>query len=125
MNKKYMIDKIYEVIADKTQSNGCIIEHKDGKRFTSSWIWSQLPMSDKIIWHPVMIGDVFNWIDYNCNRIDNWDWNKSRNIDRHRDLIVQIYYYFINWLNKPIDNQSEDSILFIYNLIYGTATTNS
>lgn len=67
---------------------------------------------DEIIWHPVMIGDVLGWL-----------WQK--------DIPFVIYEWWIterwivilkidNWREekrKPIEDQSDECITFIYNLI--------
>lgn len=133
MTSQEMIDKIYEVAADKTLSEWCIIQtrenscdicspweycwHKQYFRKWSMWYdetiffdrW-RIKLEDwisywewfwyKIIWHPVMIGDVLDYLQSNSllsECIDLlWIWNNKR---------------------KPIENQSEECITYIYNLI--------
>ena len=128
MNKKQMIDKIYEVIADKEFIFGCKVKyeyHWLNKIWdwwwdlnTTEWIWycnwhwyheesgdmcgnkyKHTYKLEKIIWHPVMIWDVLDmeWIDDN-------------------DIIEYIMDLFIE-KRKPIEEQSEECIKFIYNLI--------
>jgi len=116
MDKQQMIEKIYEVIADKTLSFGCNILYHN-----RNWLdFFQIITDDKFlvdnhkittvdycieceeellktIWHPVMIWDVLDWMDWNFN---------------------------INWLielrkekRKPIEDQSTECIEFVYNLL--------
>lgn len=117
MTKEEMLSAIYDEMADKTLSDGCIIE-----RFLDRYlIWSNileiLPdnelihywdvrwqeywnnMQYEIIWHPVRIGDVIEYVRlkniWNINPItDEWDYPRL-----------------------PIDEQSDDAISFVYNLI--------
>ena len=139
MNREDKIYKIYEVIADKTLSFGC--KYKDIYWRIKCYVnkaWYEkiryLTIKDenshqnligesteghieKIIWHPVMIWDVLDWIDLNSNREDVWDWHKSRKLETHRKLVVAVYNYFIWWYRKPIEAQNQDCIDFIYWLI--------
>ena len=139
-----MIDKIYECIADKTLSFGCkilqcnristITSVSDDEEYVfvqSYMVWSELfwqndewyevfwyknlgfeVVKNVLIWHPVMIGDVLGWL-----------WQK--------DIPFVIYEWWIterwivilkidNWREekrKPIEDQSDECITFIYNLI--------
>lgn len=66
----------------------------------------------KIIWHPVMIWDVFQWFQ------DNKSLEYLNNdIMNTRDKIRQ--YLPAYWENKrkPIEDQSEECIEYIYNLL--------
>jgi len=135
-SKEAMIKKIYEVIADKTLSFGCkieypiwnicIVEWRDERRIkvesesivNRTLSTSILPKDQrnssvldkyKIIWHPVMIWDVLDWI----SRFGEWSftvwWNG----------IIDFWQW--QWkfdFRKPIDDQSDDCITFIYNLIH-------
>lgn len=123
MTKQEMIDKIYEVIADKTLSFGCMVKSyydlrietisdKFWKKFilleTLSDYWNKEDLLDSfyIIWHPVMIWDVLDWGFENESlyneKYDFWIWE---------------IFGFWKEKRKPIDNQSEECITFIYNLI--------
>lgn len=136
LEKQQMIDRVYEVIADKTLSFGCNIKIPEPNwKWYSIWkyiwwetdkrhceystfatvSWSQMSeeiMLNKehiIIWHPVMIWDVLDW----C--FEKYD--------------LDLYKYCDNWTllgnismlwkekRKPIEDQSEECISFIYNLI--------
>ena len=135
-----MIDRIYEVIADKTLSFGCKVIVcrwfddnwktpfepllQEVKLIISDWdCWintsKQYPIAkcvtrrgefENIIWHPVMIWDVLDWINrekeslrYYCKEnIRRWI-NDILDKREHKRL--------------PIDEQGEDCITFIHNLI--------
>ena len=110
--KQQMIDKIYECIADKTLSLWCFyFSEITRKKETYDWsVWTNYIR--KVIWHPVMIGDVLGWL-----------WQK--------DIPFVIYEWWIterwivilkidNWREekrKPIEDQSDECITFIYNLL--------
>lgn len=134
MMDKEMIDKIYKVIAYKTLSFGCKLlrTSKDqsqkiyytleptpfGKIHISSIpFWDMIIEIDpdwiskgswdeyKVIWHPVMIGDVLDWVYHNKEK-----WKSVleifNNLSRRR-----------TYMRKPIEDQDSECILFIYNLI--------
>lgn len=115
MTKEKMIDKIYEVIADKTLSFGCIYLDRERRKCTYypcttihkdtndlwNFYWHYYEVEDweniwyiKIIWHPVMIWDVL------------------QRTSLHNDEIIKKWHD----MRKPIDDQSEECITFIYNL---------
>lgn len=149
MTRQDMIDKIYEVVADKSMTYWCIFK----TRYNKPWDYSQLDFmtnstpkigrindnwsietvewmfdsvnlfiecrwSDsynlnnywqkykyiwyKIIWHPVMIWDILDYLSSN----DNAYYDLQLAIVRER-----------TFKRKPIEDQSEECILFIYNLI--------
>lgn len=136
-----MLEKIYEVIADKTLSFGCKVQwysndinyYKDYVVWT--WIenyfehticnetitfqvcdmwreetYNKFPIYyiEKTIWHPVMIGDVLYWYDSKYSLIRNvWI------------IATDCFNVLELWKDKrkPIDDQSEECITFIYNLI--------
>ena len=118
-NKQEKIDKIYKEIANKELSFGCkvLIENrisliiwenanwKYAVRYTWSWriVSQQREKKEilKIFWHPVMIGDVFDYIE-----------------DDHFDY-ADIYNLCDYWKEKtkPIGQQSEECIDYIYKLL--------
>lgn len=166
-SKEEMLKVIYEKIADKTLSLGCMLIAKEQKMWidgslllykyvrsgssSSEWYdWRKIqpwemvfsdfrtwefkfinlnsrssmyrePNFDEdesvdddfvakhfeIIWHPVMIGDVLDWIHIN----DKWylpEWFDRSSITK----LLRIY----NKTRKPIDDQDDECIEFIYNL---------
>ena len=153
MTKKEMIDKIYEVIADKTLSFWCMISVNlwwENKHFNTviidteyrdncilyktrhplfelrEWDNQIINWDVKIIWHPVMIGDVLDyllkkWVFHLC---DHWnlikfDWFKPlfdcwcKRYQSVSDFFVENYW---EHRRKPIEDQSVDCIEYIYNL---------
>ena len=128
-----MIKAIYEKIADKTLSFGCkIIEwwseyiflyKKELDSSKNKYNIYLNPITnleynksfiDKIIWHPVMIWDV---LDY----IDSMEFKHSKDFMKWRkeQYPVIIDTFLIDWEHKrkPIEEQSSDCIEYIYNLI--------
>ena len=117
MNREEQIKAIYEKVADKTLSFGCVTQHTNPRNwdtFRHTFIWDDRAIrnwqvygcscfeDDEIIWHPVMIWDClsyFNqrtiWVDYTTKDILYFWWAKR----------------------KPIEEQSDECIEFIYNLI--------
>lgn len=133
------IKKIYEVIADKTLSFGCLIEFPKNnicvvkwasehrieveslsiinKTIWSSWLYkdnkenSVLSKYKKIIWHPVMIWDCLDWIE------KNWTWKDSCEICWTKWPEIHLLQL---WKKKwqQIEEQSDECIAFIYSLIH-------
>jgi len=127
MNREDKIKRIYEVIADKTLGFGCGME---------SWImWSKATYISQIfetdsefncillhwenktfdvdvsefnvIWHPVMIWDVLDWI-----------WFPKLNINRPFGVgTFTKLLHFRTEKRKPIEDQSIECIDFIYSLL--------
>jgi len=129
MTREDKIKAIYEKIADKTLSFWCKIRNKDlfcwnnkslyyiSTRYDWIITTTMNECLDHITWHPVMIWDVLDYITnieeetlilkYDINRYWN-EWNK---------WIVEEIYVIWNNLRKPIEEQSEECINYIYNLI--------
>lgn len=170
--KQEKLEYIYEKIANKDLNFGCLFKYKDidFAEFRICWIkegwwiinwieWGGLKVAFRenfinntiIIWQPVMIGDVLNWIEDNLN---NWYekcykcWadmmyedlyycsnEECENDDEPEDfvflskwdLVIENAWRdtrFINkdnflWkkLNKPIEEQSDECIDFVYSLL--------
>ncbi len=127
LNKQGKISKIYEVIADKTLSFGCeILRTKPNKAdiivdintylpwkwvfFTRLWqLNEELNTWDySIIWCPVMIWDVLDWYNRKYAR-----WGFVSSINRKWTSLWQER----EDLRKPIEDQSDECIDFIYSLI--------
>ena len=138
MNRLEKIEAIYNQIANKELSFGCYIEDECSETFwrqvlshieidTPDWNyykeecwWASYNVIEdlrhiygidktrflkeyKVIWHPVMIGDVLEII-FNKEEFNDWD------------IIVDIN---TKWKKKrkPIEEQSEEAINYIYNLL--------
>lgn len=166
--KEQMLERIYEVIADKTLSFWCrvvcdifgkstnaivlnyIPPNPDGPRESISAMYERQPpltsscatvhcKSDnsrhvfymdsidnngeqfEIIWHPVMIGDVLDRVEVNLVRLTKnhnipWSYKKWFRDEVHKD-----------WKDKrkPIDEQNESWIEFIYSLVVSNEKSNS
>ena len=124
MTKEEMLSAIYEAMADKTLSDGCIVRNSDWRMRTIwtaginsniiyfGWCWCCEEYDKEwgytTIWHPVRIGDVLDWFDKN-NPEHLWWWNWVIN----GEIIVREW----NNLRLPIDEQDELAIEFVYNLI--------
>jgi len=130
MNKQEMIDVIYEKIANKELSFGCKIIRFSGVLDTFiyfiptytdisynviSWLTWGLVLDSVttekfekyiIIWHPVMIWDVFEY------QIENL-WLNPVEFNYLDSKLLWI------WKHKrlPIEQQSEECINYVYNLI--------
>lgn len=138
MNKQQKIDVIYEKISDKTLSFGCIYLDRERRKCTYypcttihkdtndlwNFYWHYYEVEDweniwyiKIIWHPVMIWDVLDFIE----KLDQWLWEdhiKVWSSVRHKfDTKTKIIGDKRKHKRLPIDEQSEECIAFIYNLI--------
>lgn len=122
LTKGKKIAKIYAEIADKTRSLWCKYYYfQDWDDYedvsinlvgaaTVNGYNDKHPLLEKhIIWHPVMIGDVLDWVESKLenNYFDNF---------YIEDLIMDICN---KWKHKrkPIDDQDEDCLSFVYSLI--------
>lgn len=130
MNRDEKIDKIYEAIADKTLSFGCRITYSNwvdvpfeyvlqNNDIISKWIWLSWKVEElmiwdwfiitEIIWHPVMIWDVLDWLEKDLEKF-----YKAFDNDK-----TSIYDFMSKreYKRKPIEEQSDECIDFIYNLL--------
>ena len=66
--------------------------------------------SPKIIWHPVMIGDVLDWIDKKI-------WISNHEYEEF--VINEVNMAILLWgeYPKPIEEQSDECIDYVYSLI--------
>lgn len=132
MTKEEMINAIHTEMADKTLSEWCIIYNKISG--TNDVVWNIfITVDDKlieprfdgimdkdeyeIIWHPVRIGDVLKYIDTNCCFIDDGEWNKSRDMKALDALLHSLFYNFVGKQDRPIEEQDELCIKFVFDLI--------
>ena len=120
---KEKLEKIYEVIADKELRFWCkflnIYNWKIEEVIVSDirW-WNFYAMFDSfkthfphtsqisnIIWHPVLIWDILNYLE-----INRWE------MKNRYTLPIEL---FVKWKKKtlPIENQSDDCIEYVYWLI--------
>lgn len=134
ITREQKIDKIYEVIANKKLTFGCKVKYKYEKTkensciitkveynptftsfYTTNWYIQSEKVISEIIWHLVMIWDILH---YNSIMWGNLfeviiKWNRD-NYFYENDLFINKYW---NKKNKPIEDQSDECIEFIFNLI--------
>lgn len=67
---------------------------------------------EEIIWHPVMIGDVLDWIEPYW-----WVFAQSVNLDIERTRKGTLLLSVRKQKRKPIDDQSDECIDYVYSLI--------
>ena len=82
---------------------------------------------EEIIWHPVMIWDIIDWIekkDFDINKKIPWFWfdDEEEICDESKLFLIQDYYTdkiiaFWDKKREPIESQSDDCIDYIYSLI--------
>ncbi len=129
-NKQEKIDKIYKEIANKELRFGCkvLIENrisliiwenanwKYAVRYTWSWriVSQQRELKEiiKIYWHPVMLGDVIHWIHSKYE----WDFTMHTGLSKKELALNKIMYLWGDY-RKPIEEDSEEIIDYIYNLL--------
>jgi hypothetical protein len=126
MKKKEMIERIYEVIANKTLSLGCFVKDtrswlqgkyiRSGSNDDKSW-HDVLIGSDTIrfadivvIWHPVMIGDTLEYLAKTMPRTYSWE------CSIYCDVVMKTIGIWSK-KTKPIEDQSIECIEYIYSLI--------
>lgn len=121
MDKKTKLSNIYEVIARKDLSMGCLVKRYENTidtilhvehmvasifwclRMQNWYLYSETTTRDNIekctiIWHPVMLGDVLyyrNWMTTTMELVQK-KWRKLRD---------------------PIDNQSDECINYVFSLL--------
>lgn len=117
-----MIEVIYEEIANKELSFGCKLKNNRiayliWKDYNENWEFNnRYRMIDdweniftgvvwNVIWHPVMIWDVLDWME---QRVTDVEW---------MPLFMWIMQSTWKHKRKPIEEQSEECIIYIYNLI--------
>lgn len=116
------IDHIYKVIADKEESFLCKIFSKwiweitlvqmqwwGLKRSGNGYIRRRLPWRNySVIWKPVMLGDVLDWIDKNIVVHPRY-----RTLVSNQDKVLDKREY----KRLAIESQSDECIAFIYSLV--------
>ena len=126
LTKEQKIAKIYAEIADKTRSLWCKYYYfQDWDDYedvsinlvgtaTVNGYNDKHPLLEKhIIWHPVMLWDVLDWAEANIEYLE--EYKKFQNIYQKRECYLDIWY-MRKEKRKPIDNQSDECINFVYSL---------
>ena len=135
MTEEQMVEAIYKEVANKELSFGCKIFNHWKEYIISAilininiiqyvWWWHDMlsvfktRATDMIIWHPVMIGDVFEWTHneqriMNKNQEDYEGYYLLWGMSRIRTSLANIW----SQPAKPIEEQSKDCKEYVYNLI--------
>ena len=136
-SRQEMIDAIYKKIARKDIDLWCKIKLKTGVINTAVWkpawplinclFFRQIKTEDigEIIGHPVMIGDVIDFIEKNTQGVEpeqkKWEGVIKIQLWCSRDKAIEIFtdHIIFVWQNKrfSIEEQSDKCINFIYDLI--------
>lgn len=73
--------------------------------------------SNYYVYQETLIGDVLKYIDTNCCFVDDGEWHKSRDMKALNHMLHSVFYNFVGKEDRPIDEQDELCIEFVYNLI--------
>lgn len=73
--------------------------------------------SNYYMYQETLIGDVLKYIDTNCCFVDDDEWYKSRDMKALNHMLHSVFYNFAGKQDRPIDEQDELCIEFVYNLI--------
>ena len=125
MTREEKIAAIYKEMANKKRTFGCRCVRNDGEDtifIRKNRVWEYLYMRrnkeftiplwyvPKVIWHPVMIGDVLNWIDKKMG-VSNCEYEEF--VVEEVNVVVLLWGEYL----KPIDEQSDECIDYVYSLI--------
>lgn len=143
ITREKMLAKIYEVIADKTISFWCevyvkevvfdkviivwkedndylLIFHKDGEIYKGVISEEDLNRLRFVRWHPVMIWNILTYIKDSFQRVfikrrqERNDYGDVLNIvDQETFDLINLYRF----PDKPIDEQDDECIKFVYDLL--------
>lgn len=92
------------VWVDWIASNGDIeLNESEFSEADPNWYIEDLEILVKIIWHPVMLGTIFEW------------YSKSRWFINSQFVMNLIEKW--TWYDKPIEEQSDECVNFVYSLI--------
>lgn len=127
MTRGEKIEAIYAEMANKKRIFGCRCRRNDGEdvifiRQNKTWSYLSIRENEEftvslwytpeIIWHPVMIWDVLDWIEpYWSGYVQSVEFTDRRR--RKMNLVL------LQRDNKrlPIDEQSDECIDYVYSLI--------
>ena len=141
MSREEKIEAIYKEMANKKRTFGCRCRINDGEdvifiRQNKTWSYLSIRENEEftlslwytpeIIWHPVMIGDVLDWIEnkkFNVGTPIMWFWFDDGDYsDETKLFLIQKHYSekaCILWESKrlSIEEQSDECIDYVYSLI--------
>lgn len=125
MDREEKLEAIYKEMANKEVSFGCRCRINDEQEvifIRQNKTWSYLSIREneeftvslwytpEIIWHPIMIGDVLDWIERKMG-ISNHEYEEF--------VINEVNMAVLLWgeYPKPIEEQSDECIDYVYSLI--------
>ena len=142
MDRARKITAIYKEMAKKDRTFGCVYIIKDGDWYEyevreTEWECVKLTYWDEyqveywddytrtnylvsIIWHPVMIGNVIEYIRIWCEVFIEWQPIEDSTVFwRWRDYKTLLNNLIFNWYRAdlPIDDQTDECIDYVYSLI--------
>lgn len=142
MTREERIKAIYEAMANKKRTFGCRWKTLNWESVTfirKNRGWKYLYMrrnkefmiplwyTPKVIWNPVMIWDVLDYmskIKFDIKKTSSKLWLSfdDRDTDESKLFLIKEHYYStlpIRWLNlrEPIEAQSDECIDYVYGLI--------
>ena len=127
MTREEKISAIYAEMANKKLKLWCKCKNhnwEDAIFIRQNKTWSYLSIREneeftislwytpEIIWHPVMIWDVLDWIEPYW-----WVFAQSVNLDIERTRKGTLLLSVRKQKRKPIDDQSDECIDYVYSLI--------
>ena len=127
MTREKKLEAIYKEMANKKRTFGCICRINDGEdvifiRQNKTWSYLSIRENEEftvslwyapeIIWHPVMIWDVIEWIE------PYWGWY-AQDLKFSQERKRKINIVLLQWDKKreSIDTQSDECIDLVYSLI--------
>ncbi len=128
MTREEKLEAIYKDMANKELTLGCkltvvesfwpcnwVVFYSDSlgsKVLRDDWRRTTETKNNdfSIIWHPVMIGDVLDWIERKMG-ISNHEYEES--IIEEANMAVLLWGEYL----KPIEEQSDECIDYVYSLI--------
>ena len=115
MTREEKLNAIYKEIADKELSSWCVIilntQDALGRNYRYTISRGNERPEDEIkaiIWHPVMFWDVFEFLEKLAEDYDyEWRQQEFDNLNLFREK-----------KRKPIDEQSDECIRYVYSLLW-------
>lgn len=144
MIREEKINAIYKEMANKKLTFGCkylvsditdwwdfLTRENEGECISFSWcskdlvfyFWEEESKTyklKKVIWHPVMIGNVIEYLRIACEGFIEWQAVEDSTVFwRGRDYKTLLNGLVFNWYRAdlPIEKQTDECVEYVYNLI--------
>lgn len=94
--------------------------HKISDEFKNEFHFFESEEWIEIIWHPIMFGDIITFIEKNISKLHNQTENKVNWFDKKEEILTNKIMECCSLFKKktkPIEEQSNKCIDFIYNII--------